>query len=424
MNQIFSSLLSLAKNKKAKQVGSLYTSMILGIILGICVSIINTRLLGPQQFGDLKFLHNLFGFVVSFLTFGTFASGCRLLALRENEPVKHLLIGNLLILASAISLILIIGLFIFSFFEESIFNNQLGRIIRIFSPLLFVFPFEICIESIMTGDNRIYELSILRAAPKFLYIVGAISFNYFVPLSLTSALTIQLLILSILIFIMVILLKPKFEELKKYITIIIRENRTYGFHVYLGRLAGVSSAYLAGIFIGYFIDNTNVGFFSLAITVTTPLAMIPNAVGTSFYKDFANMKVIPIKATLTTIFLSFSALISFIVVIKKVILLLYSQDFKPVIPMAYYLSVASVIYGFGDYFTRFLGAHGRGKEMRNSAIVVGVSNVLGFYILVKYFGVMGAVFTRIISSLVYLSLRYYPYRKLINRYQSHDNLQE
>ena len=44
------------KSKKIKQVGALYTSMVLGLILGVLVSTFNTRVLGPGQFGDLKFM--------------------------------------------------------------------------------------------------------------------------------------------------------------------------------------------------------------------------------------------------------------------------------------------------------------------------------------------------------------------------------
>jgi len=205
----------IVKKKKTKQIASLYTSMVLGSIIGIGISVINTRLLGPKQYGDLKFLQNLFSFVLTFLTLGLFVSGTRLVAQKKNENIKNQLVGNLLILAASISIVLIIGLFIFSFFEEQIFHNELGRIIRIFSPLLFVFPFRICLTSIMQGDNRIYELSIFQLSPRILYLLVAIAFNYFVPLSLTSALGIQLLALALIILIMIIRLQPKFANFKK-----------------------------------------------------------------------------------------------------------------------------------------------------------------------------------------------------------------
>jgi len=406
------SIINLVKRRKVKQVGSLYTSMGLGLIIGIGVSVVNARLLGPQQYGDLKFLQTLFTFALTFLTLGIFASGSRLLAQKKNEPIKHQLIGSLLTFTSIISVILIIGFFIFSFFEESIFNNKLGHIIRIFSPLLFVFPFQFCLTTIMEGDNRIYELSIFETAPKILYFLGAMAFNFFIPLSLTSALAIQFLFLLLLILIMVIIFKPKFENLKKNFSIVLQENKTYGFHVYIGVLAGVASAHLGGLSIGYFIDNTNVGFFSLALTTSMPLVMIPETVGTTFFKDFANKKFISKQVTNVTLILSICALLFFLLVIKKVIILLYSAEYSAVVLLAYMVSIGNFFHGFGDYIGKFLGAKGKGKEKRNGAFAVGVSNILGYSFLVYYFGVKGAAITKILSSFVYFAMMVFYYKKV------------
>ena len=402
---------NLLEKKKAKQVSALYGSMVFGILISIGVSVVNTRLLGPQQYGDLKFLQNLFALIVTFLTLGIFISGSRILAQRKNENINYQLIGALLIFAAAISIVLIIVLFIFSFFEERLFQNELGRIIRIFSPLLFVFPFNLCLEKIMQGDNKIYELSIFRVGPSVLYILIAIPFNYFVSLSLTSALAIQFLSFALIILIMIISFKPKFKNLKKNVSNIWQQNKTYGFQVYIGVLAGVASAKLGGLSIGYFIDNTNVGYFSLALALTMPLRMIPSAVGTTFFKDFANRNSIPEKATVFTLILSIIALFFFVMLIKKVILLLYSSEYIAVVPLAYIVSIGSIFHGIGDYINRFLGAHGKGKELRNGALAVGVSNILGYIVLVHIFGTKGAAATTMISGLIYCYMMYFFYMK-------------
>ena len=404
-------IINLVKRRKVKQVASLYTSMLLGIVIGIAVSVINTRLLGPQQYGDLKFLESLFSFAVIFLTFGLFASGSRLLAQRKNKAIRDQLIGNLLILATFISIILIVGLFIFSFFEERLFHNELGPVIRLLSPLLFVFPFELCLGKIMEGDNRIYELSAFRLGPGVLYVLAALSFNYFVTLSLISALAIQLGALATIILTMIIRFKPRFANIKRNTLTIWEQNKKYGFQVYIGILAGVATAHLGGLSIGYFIDNTNVGFFSLAVATTWPLTMIPTAVGTTFFKDFANINYIPQKATVATLVLSICALLLFTLVIKKVVLLLYSEEYSAVVPLAYIVSIGCIFHGFGDYINKFLGAHGKGKQLRNSAIAVGISNVAGYIVLVYAFGVKGAAITVSMSGLVYFGMLYFFYCK-------------
>ncbi len=403
-------ILDAARNKRVKQVGSLYTSMVCSIFLGIGVSVVNTRILGPQIYGDLKFLQTLFSFAAPFLTLGFFVAGSRLLAKKENQDISRQLTGNLLALAGALSLVFCLGLFVFSFFQDQIFDNRLGQVIRVFSPLLFVYPFRMCLEAIMQGDNRIYELSVFRIGPKALYLAGAILFNLAVPLTLSSALAIQFLVLAAIIGVMIVKLNPVFSDFKKYYAIVREENRTYGFQVYIGAIVGVTSAHLAGLAVGFFTrDNTNVGYFSLAIVMTTPLTLIPSVVGTAFFKDFANQKFIPYKTARLTLGLSFLALVGFVLVIKPAVLLLYSSDYVAVIPYAYIIAIGSIAHGFGTFFNRFLGAHGRGKALRNGAIAVGIANVIGSTALVYRMGTFGAVLTRLIAGFVFVAAMLYYY---------------
>ncbi len=398
-------------DRTSKQVLSLYTSMILGIVLGVGVSVVNTRLLGPQQYGDLKFLQNLFGFSLNFLTLGVFVSGSRLLAHRDHEAIKHHLMGSLMILAVLISIIFMSWILLFSSFSNEIFKNNLAFVLILALPLLFVFPFQNCLESIMQGDNRIYELSAFKLIPSIGYLLIALSFNFFMPLTFISALMIQMLSLAIVIFIVAHMLKPKFTNIRRTIALVWKENRTYGFPVYLGIIAGVASAQLGGLTIGYYIDTVNVGYFSLAMTISMPLAMIPSAVGTTLFKEFANSNEIPLKATIITIILSIFALLLFLLIIKQLVILLYSKQFLVVVPLIYIVSIGCVIHGFGDYMNRFLGAHGMGRQLRNGAIAVGLSNVFGYTLLVYKFGIQGAALTQFTSAIIYCSMMFIFYKQ-------------
>jgi len=410
------SLANLAKNKRAKQVGALYSSLVLSLIVGVAISVINTRLLGPKQYGDFRFLMNLFNFVTPFLTLGVFVSGARLVAKRKNESIKNQIMGTLIMLGLAMGVVLMAAMFVFSFFEDRMFKNELGWVLRLFVPLIFVFPLQKCLENIMQGDNRIYELSVFRIGPSVLYISGVLLFNAFVPLSLLPALAVRLASLAAITILILWVLKPNFRSFKDSLSIIWKENKRYGFHVYIGILAGVASVRLGGLSIGYFLDTTQVGFFALASTVSIPLTMIPNAVGTTFFKTFVARTEIPKKVVAVTVLLSLVALAGFTVVIKPAFKLLYPAEFTPAISLTYLIAIAHVMHGLADFFNRFLGAHGKGKELRNGAIAVGVINVSGYILMVYLLGVKGAAITMIISGTIYLLMMlfyYISYRKTL-----------
>ena len=307
---------------------------------------------------------------------------------------------------------MIIGFFIFSFFQDKIYNNNLSYIIRLFSPLLFVFPLKLCIEAILIGSNQIYKLSFYQLFPKIFYLFFVLLTSLFFKFTLLLALLFQLSGLALVTIVMIILLKPKFNKIKNHWQYIKNENIKYGFPVYISHLANTATTKVAALSIAFFIDNTNVGFYALAITVTQPLSMIPRVVGITLFKDFANKDYIPRNATFATLGLAMVALISFFFLIKTLFFLIYSKDFEPALRIIYYFAVSSLIHGFADYINKFLGAHGRGKDMRNSALLVAVCNIVGYTLLIKYLFINGAIITQVTASSIYLLSMIYYYKKM------------
>jgi O-antigen/teichoic acid export membrane protein len=389
---------------KGKKSISLFATMVVSLVIGILISIINTRYLGKEQYGDFKFLINLFSLAVTFLTFGSFYTGGLLLA-KMNEPEeKRLLTGDIIKLAAFSSLLLIIISFIFSFFEHKLFGNNLGSLIRYSLPLLFIFPFTMCFEQLLQGSNRIYSLSVLRIGPKLIYLALALGLHYFSSFNLTSAILSHLVAFALVIVVIIFLLKPKFTLKSFYLSALKKEHATFGFPVYLGAITGVASSYLAGITISYYVDNVNVGFYSLAITATMPLTMLPSSFGITFFKAFVTYSKIPLKIIIVTLILGLSALAVFLLFIDKIVIFLYTEDFKPVISLCYYIAIGSLFHGFGDFLNRFISAKGLGKKIMRSNFILGAFNTIGFLVLPKYFGVEGAAYTRLIAGLIYFSI--------------------
>jgi O-antigen/teichoic acid export membrane protein len=412
MNEVINKIQTIAGKKRVKQASVLYISLSIGVLVGIGVSVLNTRLLGPEQYGDFKFLQSLFNFAVTFVTLGIFYSGGRLIAIEKEKSGQRQLIGGISLLAIGMSIVLFVLFFIFSYFEESIFDNELGWYLRILSPFLFIFPFQLGLDNILQGSNRIYQLSAFRLGPKVLYLVGILIYSYFFPFNLDHALIFHFSAFGAIIIMSFLSLKPHFTDLSGTIRRIFIENRTYGFQVYIGAITGLASAQLAGLAIGYFIDNTNVGFFALAITASQPLAMIPNSIGTTFFRDFTSMERIPPRVFWTTILVSVLSLAAFLLIIKQLVIFLYTEEYLAVVPLAYFVSIGSMLHGLGDFFNRFLAAHGKGKELRNSNIIIGVCNVLGYVLLTWLIGIQGAAITKLLAGIVYVLIMTWYYLRL------------
>ncbi len=403
---------SILKIQKVRQVGALYSSMIAGVILGIIVSVLNTRILGPEAFGDFKYIHSLYSFLAILIAFGYLVTTSKLLAEKKNNGIRKELIGSSLVICSILGLIFIVVMLLFSIIQRNYFAKDLSSLIIMLAPLFFFIPFVSGLENIFQGENRIYELAIYRMAPQLLYILVISVLFKFGHINLKTVLVTQLSLFGVIIIISVLYLKPSLKNLKNTLGLISKDNKLYGFNVYIGSVIGVATTHFGPIVISFFSpNNTDVGFFSLAVTITMPLALIPTVVGTSMFKEFANRSEVSVKATKMTILISLISLILFVLLIRPLVLHLYSSDYSQVVNLAYIVSIGQIFHGFGNYFNRFLGSKGKGKYLRNGAIMVGITNLTGYIILVPVFGAYGASWTKLSSGIVFILSMIYYYKK-------------
>jgi O-antigen/teichoic acid export membrane protein len=406
---------NILKTKRVRQIGALYSSMIAGVMLGIVVSVLNTRILGPEAFGDFKYIHSIYSFFAIIIAFGYMVTTSKLLAEKKNNSIRKELIGSSLVICSILGFIFIAVMLLFSVIQKNFFATDLSSLIIMLAPLFFFIPFVSGLENIYQGENRIYELAIFRLAPQVLYILAvAILFKYG-QINLETALITQFALFGLTIIISVFYLKPSLSNLKNTVRLISKDNKLYGFNVYIGSVIGVATTQLGPIAISYFSENnTDVGFFSLAVTITMPLALIPTVVGTSMFKEFANRNEVSAKATQITILVSVLSLILFLIFIKPLVGFLFSKDFTGSVKLAYIVSIGQIFHGFGNYYNRFLGSKGHGKYLRNGAIIVGIINLTGYIFLVPIYGAYGASWTKLLSGLTFVCSMLYYYKKYTN----------
>ena len=107
-------------NLRIGQAGSLYVAVVFSIVIGIGSSIITTRVLGPDDYGNLKFIQNFFQLLSTIATLGILPTGALLLARqKESQGGKHELIGAILIITVVLSLFFMLVSALFSFAENA-----------------------------------------------------------------------------------------------------------------------------------------------------------------------------------------------------------------------------------------------------------------------------------------------------------------
>ncbi|AOW17249.1 hypothetical protein LPB03_07120 [Polaribacter vadi] len=404
------------QNGRTNQVVRLFAVNIITIPVGILVSIFLTRFLGAEDYGNYQFINSVFAFTITIFTFGFIQATSRSLVLNHNPLRAKQYYGAALIILFGIFILMSLVLFLYGTFDENLKLKKLDSIFLLSIPIGFIFLLKLYFETLLQSDNQIKLLAQSRLIPKVLFGIAVAVLFIFYNNTLLSKLKLTLLfffITQILVYSYIILkLNISFKSFNKRFKDIKKYNNVFGFNVYLGSLLALGFASLSQILIGYFSsDNSGVGYFSLAITFSLPLSLIPNTIATTHYKDFSSLKAIPTKLILITMGLSVLALIGVWVLVPPFVNYFYGEEYAEVIPLNFIVSIGVVLYGFGDFFNRFLGANGKGKALRNSAFYVGGSLMITSVLFIPKYGVYGAAYAKLIAGLTYLILIYYYYYK-------------
>lgn len=382
--------------------------------MGVMSSIVNTRFINPSDYGDVRYIQNILNFIASLLLFGFFHSGSRLLALSHDEKYSRRIRGVMIVILSITSIILFvcsIGCYYIHCENANVAYLFLVSLPVCFYPLLLNY-----VNTTAQGDNHIVRLSCARLIPQLLYVPIA-----FIVYSMYGATSVRMILLqwgiyTIILIGIIISTKPVFNNLCPIYRKLSKENKEYGIQLYIGSLIMVSTNYLAGIFLGLFnTDNSQVGFYTLALTVAVPLTNVPSIIGTTFFKRFATEPRIPTRIIKVTILVTIVSAIVFIIIVKPLVCFLYSERYQVVGVYASLLAIGFSVHGLGDMINGYLRSHGQGKSIRNSSIANGLFKIFGYYVLVKYYNIWGAIFTTIFCSIIYCSTLMYYYYRFVNK---------
>lgn len=406
------------KDKKVQQTILLYMVNILGIPLTITTSMILTRYLGPKLFGDYSYLNSIFVFAIVVFNFGFVDAGNRALLLNSNDEKAREIYGSSFIMLLFLFVIMSFCLIIFGYFDSNINNKGLYEVFLYLMPLGWIYLLTSYFEKLFQGDNNIKALAFIRFYPKVGLFLSSLSiYLVFSNLNINKLLIVYvflILVHAVVYLLALSKIKISFKNLKYNFNSLWGHTKNYGFDFYIGSLfmSGISN--LAALIISnYDSSNSNegVGFFNLALIFASPLTLIPNIIATTHFKEFAHLKKIPFKLFKTTLFLTLLSLLFLWIFIGPFINIFYGKQYHSAIELTQIISVGVAGYGMADFFNRYLGAHGKGKMLRNSSIWTGISLLITNFLFIPIWHERGAAFASVLGSLVYLVIGSYYYRR-------------
>jgi len=389
----------MAKRTFLRDVTSVLSSNVFAIINGLLVSVILSRSLGPEGFGIYSAILVVPLIVMSFIQMGVRASAIYLIGNKKFD--ENVTVSNILILLGITSSV---GMLV-SILAFSVLNNENFTFTMILLVIL-VIPSRLAntyIGGIFIGKEQISRAYIFVWLTVLLNLVAVIFFVLIFKLDIKGAL-VSFLVSSYLVTIIVFRIifreyKIRFRPNKKVIKDILS----------LGILFAIAFAIIQ---LNYRIDililerltnESEVGYYSLAVSITEKLWQLPLAIGVVLMSRTVNttdQKAINIstaKVLRVSMLAELLAALVLFIIAPFVIPLIWGQDFGPSVRMLQFLLPGILFISI----YRILSSHLSGIGLPQISIYVFVPalviNIILNYIWIPKQGAMGAVLATNVS---------------------------
>lgn len=391
----------------------LFAATIGALGLSFFGSVLNSRLLQGQAFGDWKYLQSFMVLVSYLVNFGLYSSGGRLIAATDDKIKIRTYKGYLVYFAVAGLSVIILTTVVIGLFFPNLLSKDLFHLALIMLPMFIIHPLGFYFESVYQGEKKLLNLAMYRFAPPFIYIVLLYSFQ---SLSQGSIYYNALLYYGSAFVVCMLLLwndKPIFKKGTSEWLDLKLQHKTFGIQLYWGGLWGVGVIYLLPILVGYFNheNHKDVGHYSLALSFIMPLSILPSIVGTSNFKNYITLPAIPKGNFIKVVVACLAMQLVMILGIDLVIKFFLKPEYKDVSTLIKIGSFGALLHGFGDFVNKFLLAKGESKYMKKVSIAVGITQLISSVILIKMYSSTGGIIAKSLGSLVFFSALFVFYYK-------------
>lgn len=381
----------------------IYASLVLALLFGLGSSSLSARLLTEPELGGFRLVISVVSVAASALTFGMLSSAGSLLAGNVTDRRRDIVwqgsLAHTGIVAVGCSLVAVVVAIRSGTFGSNYLLWILGALLSgsIGSQLL--------LQETLRAEGQLSGIAVLNGAPPALFMCFLVA-AWMVQLHMSAALCVVLYFLSqgiVAISLITSGVRLRFPRILPLI-FLWRRNRSLGLNVYWASFLGALTAQ-AGIFaLQHSSSMAEVGLFALAITVSAPLALLPSAIGTAYFRRLAEgARFPPSVLRISWLLVALLATVYFFAV-PYAVQILYGTRYLAVIEPARLCGVAALLHGMGDVYNRYYLANRRVRFLLGLATIVCLVAIVASFVATAFFGLFGAGIARLLASGAYVGL--------------------
>jgi O-antigen/teichoic acid export membrane protein len=381
-------------------------------IFGLFSTAILARGLGPTDFGRYAFAVAFITFVAIFFEFGVFLPAARLAASSEGDEQRSVL-GAALLAFIPIGIAFSIILFILSYVIDAGFHEQAGQALRVAAPLALVYPFLQVTLQLSQGIDRLHTSSITAVIAQGLFVLFVLGAASLSNLTVYLALVLRAVAFLLAGGLFVVWIRPLFRDGRRYIELLLRETRAYGFSVYIGRVFSIGTYNMDILMLGAFTGARAVGFYTLAGAIAYASGLPVYGMANALFARMTKANQIDRRWIVAAWGIGAVAVLLAVGLAQPFVEIVFSPRYHPVVALVLPLALAQMVRGVTTIYNMYLSAHARGGALRNAAAVLTVSNVIFNFALIPPFGAMGAAWASFFALVLNFIAHVIYYRRMV-----------
>lgn len=388
--------------KHNAQALQLFGTKMLAMLIGFFAMVIASRILGPQGYGDFRFVIAYIALFTIFLRFGVGDSLEYMLGNSKDNKLDNEYIGAGIILGYALGL----SVGIVSLVSGLIIRGNLGNLLILSSPLATFSILNMFIPRISVGTNKISRFS----ANNLMYYGIFLALILILPMDTLKTVYAYLGSVAFSTIAILATFRPKFSNLKANMRKVIGVTKSYGVHVYLGNALDQSTFKIDEMYITYFVGTIYLGYYAVAFLLVSPIVELSVAIANVRYKHFARTEELSKKLLKFNYVWMGASVVGIILARGFLVDIFFGSEYDYAKLIMIPLAIGVFFQGLYQPYVTYYLSRGRGKYVRNRSIYSTIADLVANTVLTPIYGVMGTAVATLLGRManwIYFAYTYH-----------------
>jgi len=383
---------------------STFITQVCAFGLAFLISMITARVLGPSGKGMVALAVLVPNFASQFLHFGVDIASVYFLGSKKHT--LQAILGNSLMVVTATNLVAVpLYIICIPLVSNTIAAGVKPSLLLLASLLLPLNLLSGYLLPIFLGLQRVGKYNFITLWGKVTALFFTVVLVVALRLGVDGAICATILASALMV-------SWALKELSKDVSVrpilnpgLLKESVFLGFRAYLGNVVQFFNYRLDTFIVNYFVGVTNVGLYSIAVTIAELLWYIPHAVAAILFPRTAatgaeKAKLFTPKVCRNTFLITLIAALGLSVVSKPLIIFIYGEAYAPSVIPLWLLMPGVVALGISKILCGDLAGRGLLQYGAYASAISLIATIICDLFLIPRFGIAGAA---IASSFSYCS---------------------